>query len=113
MIYVIIILFKKIKINKKVRVTFNNIFLIFALQYRKYNKWFTAKTNLSIQNKVVKLEWQQSFPNSTVTEFRIKTDNTIYFPVSLCEIEFFNNANVCFRINLRHTKQNRIIKESR
>ena len=49
----------------------------------------------------------------TVTEFRIKTDNTIYFPVSLCEIEFFNNANVCFRINLRHTKQNRIIKESR
>ena len=62
--------------------TFNNIFLIFAQQYRKYNKWFTAKTNLSIQNKVVKLEWQQSFPNSTVTEFRIKTDNTIYFPVS-------------------------------
>jgi len=42
--------------------TFNNIFLIFALQYRKYNKWFTVKTNLLIQNKVVKLEWQQSFP---------------------------------------------------
>ena len=68
--------------------TFTNIFLIFALQYKKYNKWCTVKTNLSIQNMVVKLEWQQSFPNSRVTEFCIKTDNTIYFPVNLCEIFF-------------------------
>ena len=68
----------------------DNIVPAFALQYKKNNEWVTVETNLSIRNEVVRLECQMSFPDITATEFRIKTDKAVYFPVNLCEIEFFN-----------------------
>lgn len=62
-----------------------------TLEYKKDKIWQQLPTKISIENKVIRLEYDYKFNEIEATEFRLKVDSSIYSPVHISEIEFFRN----------------------